>query len=316
MKSTKFKARLGLFVAGGFILFALAIFLIGRQKNLFNPVFKITTTFHNVSGLKVGNNIRFSGINIGTVEGIKIINDTTVQVDMIIQRSVQQFIKIDCQAMIGSEGIIGDRVLVITQSGTQSLSVTDGQSLTSIEPVETDAIITSLSVTAKNAEIITEQFAQVMINVNQGNGTIGRLIQDSSIAKNIDETIINFKKSSAGVVENMDIIMKSFNKTAANVLTSSEQLAEIVTNVNQGQGTMGRLIQDTTIAENINQTIINLKSSSKGLDDNLEALKSNFLFRGFFKRKEKEEAQMRLDSLNMKAAEDLILKKEKENRNQ
>jgi phospholipid/cholesterol/gamma-HCH transport system substrate-binding protein len=155
-----------------------------------------------------------------------------------------------------------------------------------------------------------------MINVNQGNGTIGRLIQDSSIAKNIDETIINFKKSSAGVVENMDIIMKSFNKTAANVLTSSEQLAEIVTNVNQGQGTMGRLIQDTTIAENINQTIINLKNSSKGLDDNLEALKSNFLFRGFFKRKEKEEAQMRLDSLNMKAAEDLILKKEKENRNQ
>ncbi|MDP3461515.1 MAG: MlaD family protein [Bacteroidales bacterium] len=315
MKSTKFKARLGLFVAGGFILFALAIFLIGRQKNLFNPVFNITTTFHNVSGLKVGNNIRFSGINIGTVEGIKIINDTTVQVDMIIQRSVQQFIKTDCQAMIGSEGIIGDRVLVITQSSSQSLSVLDGHSLTSIEPVETDAIITSLSVTAKNAEIITEQLAQVMINVNQGNGTIGRLIQDSSIAKNIDETIINFKKSSAGVVDNMDVIMKSFNKTAANVLTSSEQLAEIVTNVNQGQGTVGRLIQDTTIAENINQTIINLKNSSKGLDDNLEALKSNFLFRGFFKRKEKEEAQMRLDSINMKAAEELILKKQEENRN-
>ncbi|MDF1518599.1 MAG: MCE family protein, partial [Lutibacter sp.] len=66
--STKFKVRLGLFVAAGFVLFGIAIFLIGRQKNLFNPVFSLSTTFYNVSGLQVGNNIRFSGINVGTVE--------------------------------------------------------------------------------------------------------------------------------------------------------------------------------------------------------------------------------------------------------
>lgn len=303
MKSSKFKVRLGLFVAGGFILFAVAIFLIGRQKNLFNPVFNLTTTFHNVSGLQVGNNIRFSGINIGTVESIKIINDTTVQVDMFIQRSMQQFIKTDCMVLIGSEGIIGDRVLVITQSATDSPQVLGGQSLMSVEPTETDAIIVSLSVTAKHVEVITDELAQIMTNINQGNGTLGRLIQDSTIAKDINETIINFKKSSAGVVENMDVIMKSFNKTAGNVQITSDQLAEIVTNVNQGQGTIGRLIQDTTVAENINQTIINLRNSSKGLDDNLEALKNNFLFRGYFKKRAKEEAKMREDSILMREAE-------------
>lgn len=310
MKSSNFKVRLGLFVAGGFILFAVAIFLIGRQKNLFNPVFKLTTTFHNVSGLQVGNNIRFSGINIGTVESIKIINDTTVQVDMIIQRSVQQFIRKDCQVLIGSEGIIGDRVLVITQSTTESPQVLGGQSLLSVEPTETDAIIVSLSITAKHVEVITEELAQIMTNINQGNGTLGRLIQDSTIAKDINETIINFKKSSAGVVENMDVIMKSFNKTAGNVQVTSNQLAEIVTNVNQGQGTIGRLIQDTTVAENINQTIINLKNSSKGLDDNLEALKNNFLFRGYFRKKAKEEAKMREDSILLREAEMKKLQKE------
>lgn len=311
MKSSKFKLRLGLFVAGGFILFAVTIFLIGRQKNLFNPVFTLVTTFHNVSGLQVGNNIRFSGINIGTVENIRIINDTTVQVDMILQRSVQQFIRTDCMVLIGSDGIIGDRVLVITQSTTASPEVIGGQSLKSVEPTETDAIIVSLSISAKHVEVITDELAQIMTNINQGNGTLGRLIQDSTIAQDINETIINFKNSSAGVVENMDVIMKSFNKTADNVLISSNQLAEIITNVNQGEGTIGRLIQDTTVAENINQTIINLKNSSKGLDDNLEALKHNFLFRGYFKKIAKEEEAQRIaDSILLREAEIKELQKE------
>ena len=84
----KFKIRLGLFVAGGLTLFVLAIFVIGKQKNLFNPVFKLTSTFYNVSGLQVGNNIRFSGINVGTVDNISIINDSTVKVDMLIKKDV------------------------------------------------------------------------------------------------------------------------------------------------------------------------------------------------------------------------------------
>ena len=108
--TTKFKVRLGLFIAGGLMIFIVAVFIIGRQKNLFVPVYKLTTTFYNVSGLQVGNNIRFSGINVGTVDNIKIINDSTVQVDMLIQKNVQKFIKEDCEAAIGSAGLIGDRI--------------------------------------------------------------------------------------------------------------------------------------------------------------------------------------------------------------
>jgi phospholipid/cholesterol/gamma-HCH transport system substrate-binding protein len=109
-----YKIRLGIFVAVGIALFAVAIFILGKQRNLFNPVLKITTTFYNVSGLKVGNNVRFSGINVGTVDRIDIINDSTVQVDMIIRKEINQFIKTDCLVSIGSEGIIGDRIVMIS----------------------------------------------------------------------------------------------------------------------------------------------------------------------------------------------------------
>jgi phospholipid/cholesterol/gamma-HCH transport system substrate-binding protein len=241
--SQKFKIRLGLFIAGGLALFVMAIFIIGKQKNLFNPVFKLTATFYNVSGLQVGNNIRFSGINVGTVDNITIINDSTVRVDMLVKKEVKKFIKADCEVKIGSEGLIGDKLLIITQGGADSPSAKEGQRLTSSEPVETDAIMASLQVTAGNAEVISYQLAQIMIKVNGGNGTLGRLIQDSAIA------------------------------------------------------------------ENLNQTIVNLKKSSKGLDQNMEAAKHNFLLKGFFNKKARAEEKMKKEA--EKKAEEQKVKDEK-----
>jgi len=228
--SINFKIRLGLFIIGGLALCVLALFIIGKQKNLFDPVFRLTSNFNNVSGLQVGNNVRFSGITVGTVDNISIINDSTVQVDLLVKKSVQRFIKKDSEVAIGSEGIIGDRLVIITQGGDKSLSAKDGQYLSSKEPVEMDAIIASLEETAVSAAVITDQLAEIMVKINQGKGTLSRLIEDESIA------------------------------------------------------------------ENLNQTIVNLKKSSRGLDENMTAAKSNFLFKGFFKNKAKE-AQKRKNAI-------------------
>ena len=208
--SPQFKIRLGLFVAGGLALFVLAIFIIGKQKNLFNPVFKLTTTFYNISGLQVGNNVRFSGITVGTVDNINIVNDSTVRVDMLIRKEVKQFIKSDSKVAIGSEGLIGDRLLVISQGSFDASLAREGEQLASVEPVETDAIMLSLKVTAENAEVITSELAEIMIKINGGEGTLGRLIQDTTIARNIDQTIINLKKSSKGLNENMEAAKHNF----------------------------------------------------------------------------------------------------------
>lgn len=209
-QSSKFKVRLGLFVVGGLALFVIAIFIIGKQKNLFNPVFKLTTTFYNVSGLQVGNNIRFSGITVGTVDNMIIINDSTVKVSMMIKKEVHQFVKSDSKVAIGSEGLIGDRLLIISQGSFDAPLAREGEQLESVEPVETDAIMVSLKVTAGNAEVITQELAEIMSKINNGDGTLGRLIQDTTIAKNIDQTIINLKKSSKGLDENMEAVKHNF----------------------------------------------------------------------------------------------------------
>jgi phospholipid/cholesterol/gamma-HCH transport system substrate-binding protein len=210
----KFKIRLGLFIAGGLALFVFAIFIIGKQKNLFNPVFKLYSTFYNVSGLQVGNNIRFSGITVGTVDRIRIINDSTVKVDMLVKKDVQKFIKSDCEVAIGSSGLIGDKLLIITQGSTEAPVVKEGQQLESSEPVELDAIMANLQITS-------EQLAGIMFKINSGSGTLGRLINDSTIANDFGQTMVNIKTSSKGFSENMDaakhnfLLKGYFNKKAA-----------------------------------------------------------------------------------------------------
>ena len=208
--SEKFKIRLGAFVAGGLVLFILAVFVIGKQKNLFNPVFKLTAVFSNVSGLQVGNNIRFAGINVGIVDNIKIINDTSVKVNMLIRKNVREFIKTDCQVGIGSEGLIGDRLITITEGSSDAPVVKDGEQLVSREPVETDAIMASLQVTASNAEVISKELAEIMYKVNNGNGILSRLIQDSTMAVNLDATMLNLRKSTKGLDDNMQAAKHNF----------------------------------------------------------------------------------------------------------
>jgi len=108
-----------------------------------------------------------------------------------------------------------------------------------------------------------------------------------------------------------DAIMASLQVTANNAAIVSSQLAEILIKVNSGSGTLGRFIQDSTIAENINQTILNLKKSSKGLDENMSAAKENFLFRGYYKRKEKEAEKIKADSVDKKAEQQKAMLKKK-----
>ncbi|MCC5935060.1 MAG: MCE family protein, partial [Balneolales bacterium] len=217
--SPAFKTRLGIFLVFGLLIFMIIIFFVGKQQNLFNPVFQITTDFQNVSGLLVGKNVRYSGINVGIVDNIAIINDSTVQVSFFVQRNVQEFIKADSKASIGSEGIIGDRVLVITQGTSGAPTVRDGQHIASQEPVETDEIMQSLQASAYSAQIITNQLSEILTFVNSGEGSVGRMIFDETIADNMAQTIDNFKKSS----EDFDEIIEV---TQQNVYAFMEKLQE------------------------------------------------------------------------------------------
>ena len=219
---------------------------------------------------------------------------------MLIRQNIRKFIKSDSKAAIGSEGLIGDKLLIITQGSTDAQIVAVDQQLESVEPIEIDAIIASLKLTVAHTEVVTEELAQTMMKINSGKGTLGRLIHDTEIAQNLSSTIVNFENTSQVLDETMkdtkrDIanILETLQLTADNAKASTQEFEKILVGINNPEGSIGRLIHDTITSTNLDETIYNLKRSSKGLDENLEALKHNFLFRGYFRRKAKEDAAMK-----------------------
>jgi len=209
-KESGFKWKVGLFVVIGFAIFLSTLFFIGKQKNLFGSVFRIQAVFANVSGLKIGSNVRFGGITIGTVEDIQLMTDTSVKVGMVIQSNVKKFIKKDANASIGSDGLMGDKVVVISPGTFSQPQINEGGAIGSHSPVEMDAILASLKVSADNAAVITNELSKLAYRINHGNGTLSRLIGDSTIANNITKTMSNLKKSSEGLNENMEAAKHNF----------------------------------------------------------------------------------------------------------
>lgn len=234
-KNTSYIFKLGMFVTVGLLLLVAAVYVIGSQKNLFNPTFRVKTIFRNVSGLKIGSNVRFSGINIGTVDFIQIETDTSVKVEVIIQKEVQKFIRKDSRASIGSEGLMGDKILVITPGSSEEQQAQENDFLISEAPIDMDEIMASVKVSAENLEIITDQMAAITYNINHGNGAISKLIKDDKFANSINNTMNNLEAGSKSMSENMEaaksnILLRGFfkkkKKKEEEALKEQEKLKE------------------------------------------------------------------------------------------
>lgn len=224
------KVKTGMLALAGLVLLIGAVFLIGKSKNMFGDTFHIYGTFKNVGGLQAGNNVRFVGVDVGTVQSIRIISDTEARVDMIIQQKAHPYIKANAVASIGSDGLMGDKLIVISAQEDGKGEIHDGSRIATNNPTDMSEIVAKMERVADNAEVIT-----------------------------------------AG-------------------------LADIATQVSGGKGTLGRLLYNDDLAKNLEGTVSNIKQGTKGFSDNMQALKSNFLLRGYYrrqerKRKEKEEAQ-------------------------
>jgi phospholipid/cholesterol/gamma-HCH transport system substrate-binding protein len=209
-KESGSKLKVGLFTLIGASVFVVGIFFIGTQRNLFSSVLRVHSVFANVVGLKVGSNVRFGGITIGTVENIQLITDTSVNVVMAIQSNIKQFIKKDARVSIGSDGLMGEKVIVISPGQISRLDIQEGSFLSSSEPVEMDSILASLKITVDHAAVFTDGISQIVYRINHGNGALSKLIGDSIFASNISNTMSNLRNSSRGLNENMEAVKHNF----------------------------------------------------------------------------------------------------------
>jgi phospholipid/cholesterol/gamma-HCH transport system substrate-binding protein len=209
-KNTGNKIRLGIFISAGFVLFIAAIYFVGQKQQLFSSSFHITGVFKDVSGLQVGNNVRFSGINVGIIEDIRQITDSTVRVSMMIEEDTRRFIKKNAKALIGSDGLMGNKIMLIIPGTAGQATLSDNDTIQTAQPVNMDEILMNLKVTSENAASITGDLSAIMKNIHEGKGTIGKLFMDSTMAENVDAAMVNIKEGTGGFKQNMDAASHNF----------------------------------------------------------------------------------------------------------
>lgn len=210
-KNAKNNIRLGIFVSTGLALFIIAIYFIGANQQLFSRTITLNGMFRDISGLQKGNNVRFSGINVGTIDDIVIVSDSLVRVDMIIEKKVQKFIKKDAMATIGSEGLMGNKVLNITPgSGYSGNIIDDGGTIKTKQLASMDGIMTKMDSVAGNAVFITADLKGMLANVHAGKGTLGKLFMDESMGNAIDATMTNVKQSTSTLNTDLKALQSNF----------------------------------------------------------------------------------------------------------
>jgi len=286
-KTISNKIRLGIFISAGIAVFITAIYFIGEKQQLFRSTFRLSGVFKDVAGLQAGNNVRLSGINIGTIENISIISDTSVRVEIIIDESTRKFIKKDAVASIGSEGLMGNKTLIISPGTGGKEGIENNDIIATSPPIDMDDILLSLKTTIDNTSSITSDLSTITNNIQSGKGTIGRLIMDKSWRENFDSTFANLKEGSTGFkifmdkANDLDEILTSLKTTVDNTSRITMDLSKISSSIESGKGTVGRLLMDPSSAQNIDTTFMNLKESSLGLKILLEKAQDSWLLWGF-----------------------------------
>jgi phospholipid/cholesterol/gamma-HCH transport system substrate-binding protein len=273
---------LGIFVFLGIVIFSFAIYLIGKKQNLFTANIKVITIFNDVYGLTVGNNVRFCGIDVGTVNNVRILSENEVRVELSIQENAIPFIRKNSIAIIGSEGLMGNKTINIIPGTLEERSLKGGDTLVSIQPANIDDILIEIKKSTENIAIVSKNLIEITGRIKNGEGVFGKIFTDTSLTQSLDKVsnnvvmvTQNLHEISARVTAGEGILGKlladtsfsqNLDQTNSNFISISENLEGITNKINRGEGIFGRLFTDTTLTHNLYLTSRNLNESSEEIE--------------------------------------------------
>lgn len=309
----------GLFVFIGLVILVVGILVLGNQQSKFGKNLVVTTYFSDVKGLKIGNNVWFSGVKVGIIKDIKFEGIQNVKVVMHIEEKSSNFIRKDVHARLGSDGLIGNSIITLMGGSNEVPAIADGDVILSEAGTDVEAMMQTLQTNNKNLVEITENFVSISKDLAAGRGLVGAMLTDTSLViglKNAVSSLNSTMNSANRAIDNLGVLTAKLNNeeglihdlttdTAvfASLRESAVQLQgvtqtatalmsnlnEVTERLNDKNNAIGVLTNDPEAAEEIKSILHNLNLSTEKLDENMEALQHNFLLRRYFKKKQKED---------------------------
>lgn len=310
-------AKLGLLVIGGLCFMILTLYLIGINRNLLGSTFTFKVLTSNVNGLVPGNNVRFKGIDVGTVKSIDFANDSAIYITLTVDKGYKRFIKKNAIASVGTDGLMGNRLLNINSQSPDAAPIEEGETILALSPVETDEMLRTLNTTNKNIERITANLVVITNKLNASN-SLWTLLADTTLTEDLRGAVKGFRRAGNNTADATETLKEMvaayknsdglashlfFDTTFVRELATSIQQLQVATtnsaklmadlkvlseNMKQGEGTAGLVIMDTTLRNSLMKSMKSVEEGTSRFNENMEAMRSNFLFRGYFKKQEKE----------------------------
>lgn len=321
-KSTSKKINVGIFVVLGTILLVTALYFVGKRQNLFSKNIQLYAVFTDVSGLQIGNNVRYSGVNVGNVSKIEMKAEGKIRVEMSVNEPAARFIKKDAVASIASDGLVGSMVVnLVPGEDKTATKVVSGDQIQIKTKITVDEILETFSKTNESAALITSDLAIITHQVVGGKGALGAILSDSSLEYDLRKSVaalkqtaegtnramaqvnaiigkINYDQSAAAVLlsdpksrQQIQSIFANLEKSSNDINNVSKNLEDYVAEIKAGKGSLNYITKDESLKKNIDSTVVNVKEATDKLNQNMEALKHNFLFRGYFRKLDKQKAK-------------------------
>jgi phospholipid/cholesterol/gamma-HCH transport system substrate-binding protein len=294
--------RLGVFIFLGMSLVIIAIFLIGNRESMFSKTFNVKAYFNNIEGLRKGAQVRFSGIDVGSVKDVQIVNNSLGHVEVTIKLTteVQKYLGVDTKATIETEGLVGNKVVTLVANPNSATPVYDGAIIQGVDPMGFGAIIEETKGTLENTRSMTKNLAEIVAKVNEGEGTVGRLINDASLYNNTTQLMRSADKSFTSISQKLDTVSVVANSLLAGVQSIINNVDKMVLNVDQvvtdvkkGKGLLGQFVVDNSDLDKGFSSVLgdlvkitqHTRSGAEKFEENMEALKRNWLFKGYYEQR-------------------------------
>lgn len=320
-KRTFNNIKLGLFVLAGLLILIFALYMIGRDTNLFGRNYTLRARFDNVHGLTAGNNIRYGGIQVGTVKHVSLLSDTLIEVSMLIDEKMKKYIHKGDLVSMGTDGLMGNRILNITPSKNGSVLAEAGDLLATEKSISTDDMLKTLDVTNRNIAIVSEELKATVLRINNS-AALWKLLNETALPENLRASVLNIRsatgraddmvndlhglindvkqgKGSLGAILTDTALAVNLNEAVLKIQTVSRQantLADELTRLtldlknemDNGKGPVHAVLKDTSLVTKLNNSLDNIEKGTAAFNQNMEALKHNFLVRGYFKKMERK----------------------------
>lgn len=309
-------AKLGIFIFIGSTLLVIGIFVLGNKEALFSPTFTVHAYFNNIEGLRNGASVRLGGIDVGSVKNIEIVRDTTGRVEVSIRllKEIQRFIRKDTRASIETEGLVGNKVVILTMGSSTADPIEDGGTILAKEPVGFAAVVEETQGIMSYTKEMTKNMSEIFEKINKGEGTVGKILTDEKLYNQATELTKRADQSLSSVITELEKVSEIFkglgsgvSEVITNVNRAVTQIDTIINGVNEGRGLLGQVLVEgsrydsmfmSTMTE-IQKTSVDASLAASRLAENMEALKHNWLFKSYFEDRgywDKAEYQEQINS--------------------